>query len=168
MGRLRKLRIEATERANKVLLEGKTEVKPAKTEESEQKTEEFGSLNDFYTLIESNRPNKETVTEEEEEVITEDFMINGKKVDMNSFEVDGIDHSDYPDYVDAYISAATFEDGEELSDEEIEEINVKHSDVVYDAVMDHIHEGNMKNVADKMKYILEYDTRKTRKENLNK
>jgi len=34
--------------------------------------------------------------------------------------------------------------------------------------MDYLHEGNMKEVADKMKYILEYDTTKTRKENLNK
>ena len=167
MGRLRKLRIEATERANKVLLEGKTEVKPAKTEESEQKTEDFGSLQDFYTLIESNRSNEETVTEEEE-VITEGLEINGKKVDKRSFEVDGIDYNDHPDYVDAYISAAKFEDGEKLSDIELDQLNDKHTDVVYDAVMNHLHEGNMKNVADKMKYILEYDTTKTRKENLNK
>ena len=167
MGRLRKLRIEATERANKVLLEGKTEVKPAKTEESEQKTEDFGSLQDFYTLIESNRSNEETVTEEEE-VITEGLEINGKKVDKGSFEVDGIDYNDHPDYVDAYISAAKFEDGEKLSDVELDQLNDKHTDVVYDAVMDYLHEGNMKNVADKMKYILEYDTTKTRKENLNK
>ena len=167
MGRLRKLRIEATERANKVLLEGKTEVKPAKTEESEQKTEDFGSLQDFYTLIESNRSNEETVTEEEE-VITEGLEINGKKVDKGSFEVDGIDYNDHPDYVDAYISAATFEDGEKLSDVELDELNDKYTDVVYDAVMDYLHEGNMKEVADKMKYILEYDTTKTRKENLNK
>tara|TARA_R100000700_G_C3169175_1_gene143960 strand:+ start:1534 stop:2037 length:504 start_codon:yes stop_codon:yes gene_type:complete len=167
MGRLRKLRIEATERANKVLLEGKTEVKPAKTEESEQKTEDFGSLQDFYTLIESNRSNEETVTEEEE-VITEGLEINGKKVDERSFQVDGIDYNDHPDYVDAYISAAKFEDGEKLSDIELDQLNDKHTDVVYDAVMNHLHEGNMKNVADKMKYILEYDTTKTRKENLNK
>ncbi len=108
MGRLRKLRIEATERANKVLLEGKTEVKPAKTEETEQKTEDFGSLQDFYTLIESNRSNEETETEE---VITEEV-------------------------------------------EEKEEETVVTEE--------------MKEVADKMKYILDYDTTKTRKENLNK
>mgnify|MGYP000078344030 CR=1 FL=1 len=109
MGRLRKLRIEATESANKALSEDKTGVKPAKTEESEQKTEDFGSIQDFYTLIESSRTNKETETEEE--VITE-------KV------------------------------------EEKEEETVVTEE--------------MKEVADKMKYILDYDITKTRKENLNK
>lgn len=37
-------------------------------------------------------------------------------------EFDGIDHRDYPDYCDAYVSYAAWDDGTPLSNEEIEEM----------------------------------------------
>ena len=46
--------------------------------------------------------------------------INNKTVDMSSIEIDGIDTDDYPDFCDAYISKAKFEDGTELTDTELE------------------------------------------------
>ena len=54
-------------------------------------------------------------------------------------EVDGIDTSDYPDFCDAFISAATWKDtGEELNDSEIDALNNEH-DFVYGKVLDHLH-----------------------------
>jgi hypothetical protein len=40
------------------------------------------------------------------------YIINNKEVDLNSIEFDGIDMNDYPDFSDAYISAAVFQDGD--------------------------------------------------------
>jgi hypothetical protein len=48
--------------------------------------------------------------------------INGKKVNVNSIEIDGVDRRDSPDFVDAYISYAEYEDGTELSDAELNEL----------------------------------------------
>jgi hypothetical protein len=48
--------------------------------------------------------------------------INGKKVNINSIEIDGVDRRDSPDFVDAYISYAEYEDGTELSDAELNEL----------------------------------------------
>lgn len=54
------------------------------------------------------------------------------KLDM--IEVEGIDHSDYPDFCDAFIAHAEI-DGRELTDDEIDYINDNHSEFVYDCVM---------------------------------
>lgn len=50
----------------------------------------------------------------------------------------GIDHSDAPDYVDAYIVSASWSDGKALTDEELDELNDDKSQV-YDLLMDHLH-----------------------------
>ena len=52
-------------------------------------------------------------------------------------EWDGIDHSDAPDYCDAYIVSAE-RDGVELSEEEIEEIN-NDSELKYELLMEYLH-----------------------------
>ena len=44
-------------------------------------------------------------------------------IDYQSIEIDGIDDGDYPDFVDAYISYATYKDGAELSHEELNKLN---------------------------------------------
>ena len=46
--------------------------------------------------------------------------LNYKLIDNLVF--DGIDHSDHPDYCDAYISEADY-DGEPMSDEMLDELN---------------------------------------------
>lgn len=51
-------------------------------------------------------------------------------------EWDGIDHSDYPDYCDAYIVNAE-RDGVELTEEELEELN--DSDLKYELLMDYLY-----------------------------
>ena len=53
-------------------------------------------------------------------------------------EVTNIDTDDYPDFCDAYISAAQWEDGTFLSEEELDELN-EQGDFVYQAVLKHIY-----------------------------
>jgi hypothetical protein len=67
--------------------------------------------------------------------------INGKPVNVNSIEVDGVDTRDYPDFVDAYATYAEFEDGTPLSDQELELLQDKHGDIVYQAVQDSLFEA---------------------------
>lgn len=43
-------------------------------------------------------------------------------VDYGSIELDGIDPDDYPDFVDAYVTSAEFEDGTPLSEQELEQL----------------------------------------------
>lgn len=58
-----------------------------------------------------------------------------KKRKIINIEVDGIDHRDAPDYVDAYIAYAEWEDtGEPLSDAELDALN-DDGDFVYTRIM---------------------------------
>lgn len=56
---------------------------------------------------------------------------------VSNIEFDGIDYSDYPDFVDAYIINADY-NGRPMTDDEIEELN-QDSDFVYDALMDYLY-----------------------------
>ena len=55
---------------------------------------------------------------------------------ITNIELGGIDHNDYPDFVDAFIESAEI-DGVELTDEELEELNC-NSEFVYDCVLKHL------------------------------
>jgi hypothetical protein len=55
-------------------------------------------------------------------LLSEGVEFNGKPVDVSSIEIDGIDTEDYPDFVDAYIIAADYEDGTPLTDDELQEL----------------------------------------------
>ena len=44
-------------------------------------------------------------------------------IDKSSLDVDGIDWSDYPDFVDAYIASAQWNDGSDLTNDELNELN---------------------------------------------
>ncbi len=56
---------------------------------------------------------------------------------IENIEFDGIDHRDYPDYCDAYITSADY-DGREMTDEELDMINDDAS-FVYDSLMSYLH-----------------------------
>jgi len=45
-----------------------------------------------------------------------------KKIDYNSIEIEDIDMKDFPDFCDAFVSYAEFEDGTELTDEQLDEL----------------------------------------------
>ena len=66
---------------------------------------------------------------------TEDIIIDGKKVDYKSLEVEGIDPKDRPDFVDAFISNAEFDDGEKLSDKQIDQLNDKYCTLAQEVII---------------------------------
>ena len=53
------------------------------------------------------------------------MKINGKWINEDSISIDGIDTRDYPDFCDAFIEYCEFEDGTELKESELEELNDK-------------------------------------------
>ncbi len=66
------------------------------------------------------------------------IKINGKEVNTKSIEIDGIDRRDYPDFVDAYASHAEFTNGEALTDDELDELTDKHSDLIQEKAYDEV------------------------------
>ena len=64
---------------------------------------------------------------------------NIENINTRSFEVDGIDRRDAPDFADAYISYASWNDGTPLTDDELEILNTEYPDVVYSAVENFLH-----------------------------
>lgn len=59
-------------------------------------------------------------------------------LDMRSLEFDGIYRNDAPKYCDAYITAASFTDGTDLTDDELDELN-EDSQFVHDALQDYLY-----------------------------
>jgi hypothetical protein len=54
----------------------------------------------------------------------------GRTVNIASLEIEGVDSCDYPDFCDAQFSYGIFEDGDELTDDELEELTDLYGDVV--------------------------------------
>lgn len=55
---------------------------------------------------------------------------------VDNIEIDGIDTKDYPDFSDAFISAADY-DGREMTDDELDELNEEY-EFVYEQVLKHL------------------------------
>jgi hypothetical protein len=53
---------------------------------------------------------------------------------IDSMEFDDVDHSDYPDFCDAYCSAADY-DGEPMTEDELADLNENHRDFVYERLI---------------------------------
>jgi len=66
------------------------------------------------------------------------FELNGRAVDIGTIEIDGIDRSDYPDFCDAYIASAQYEDGTDLSEDECELLQDTYPGVIYDMIVDNV------------------------------
>ena len=49
---------------------------------------------------------------------------------LNNVQVEGVDMADYPDFVDAYISYAEDDNGNELSDEQLEKLTEDNQEFV--------------------------------------
>lgn len=59
--------------------------------------------------------------------------------DIEDLEFDGINHSDYPDYCDAYITAARYKrSGKPLDDTELDALN-DDSDFIYEALQKYLY-----------------------------
>lgn len=68
--------------------------------------------------------------------INEDHNLCQRCVDVASIEIDGIDGRDYPDFSDAFVSAARWEDGTRLTEDELNELESQHPDLVYERISD--------------------------------
>ena len=64
-------------------------------------------------------------------------------VNHRSIEIDGVDSDDYPDFVDAYVISAEFEDGTPLSEEELEQLTdeLYQSGELADMAAESLYEG---------------------------
>ncbi len=63
------------------------------------------------------------------------MKLDFKKID--NLEFDGIDFSDYPDFVDAFLVSADY-DGKEMTEEQIDYLNDEHRDFVNEQVFSSI------------------------------
>ena len=52
--------------------------------------------------------------------VNEDHHLCQKCVDVGSIEIEGINTRDYPDFADAYVSAAKWDDGTDLTEAEMD------------------------------------------------
>ena len=57
---------------------------------------------------------------------------------ISNIEIEGIDHTDHPDYCDAFISSADL-DGVEMTDKQLDDLNNNYVYFVYDAVLNFIY-----------------------------
>lgn len=58
--------------------------------------------------------------------------------EIQCLEFEDIDYNDYPDFCDAHISKADYK-GSEMTDEELDDLNMNHSQFVYESLWDWIH-----------------------------
>ena len=63
------------------------------------------------------------------------MQLNLSQIDNMEFE--GVDFSDYPDFVDAFLVSADI-DGRELTEEEVDYLNDEHYEFVNESVFDSI------------------------------
>ena len=56
---------------------------------------------------------------------------------ISNVSLDGLDHSDYPDYCDAFIDSAYY-DGEEMTDEQLDQLHEDY-ELVSELVYDNLH-----------------------------
>jgi hypothetical protein len=71
------------------------------------------------------------------------ILLEVKNLDdiLEDYQIDGIDPHDYPDLCDAFIDNATFKNGQELTGEELDFIQDKHSAWISEKAIDIIHNG---------------------------
>lgn len=66
------------------------------------------------------------------------LMLNGKEVERGSIEIDGINPKDYPDFSDAYISAASYVDGTPVDDNDLGQLEDENYGLVNDLAHDRL------------------------------
>ena len=57
---------------------------------------------------------------------------------IEDIEFDGINHEDYPDFCDAFISSATYQN-RDMTEEELEILDEEYRDFVYEKLMDYLY-----------------------------
>ena len=62
-----------------------------------------------------------------------------KKINWKSLKFEDIDPQDYPDFANAYVSYAEYEDGSALTDDELEKLDTEYPKEVYNALENYLH-----------------------------
>ena len=75
-------------------------------------------------------------------------------IDYGSIDIDGVDTNDYPDFTDAFIAAANFEDGTPLTDEELDQLNDEMAGEIHDLAYQSLFEGKTKREQKLIKEVL--------------
>lgn len=57
---------------------------------------------------------------------------------VSNIEFGGIDHTDHPDYSDAAVISADY-DGKKMNDEQVDILNDRYPDFVYDKLWNYLH-----------------------------
>ena len=65
-----------------------------------------------------------------------EIEVNGKLVNVRSIEIGGIDLADYPDFCDAYIEYAEFENGIPLNEMELNNLEEDYPELVHELAHD--------------------------------
>ena len=65
-----------------------------------------------------------------ENATSKDVKFKGKKVNVDSIEIEDIDRRDHPDYSDAFISYAEYTNGKKLTDKELEDFQDENYELV--------------------------------------
>lgn len=65
------------------------------------------------------------------------YIIDGKTVDAQTIEIDGVNSRDYPDFVDAYVYEAKFTDGTALNADQLATLTDRYasSGAMFDRIM---------------------------------
>lgn len=59
------------------------------------------------------------------------LTLNGREVDPQSINIEGVDRADYPDFADAFIAEAVWmNDGTALDDEELNQLTDENGELV--------------------------------------
>ena len=87
--------------------------------------------NNFSKILETFKSLNETFNRD-------NIVIDGKQVNLNTIQIDGIDTNDYPDFVDAYIGNASFVDGTPLSDDQCLALSQNYPQIVSDNIQDQL------------------------------
>jgi len=67
-----------------------------------------------------------------------EFQKKWARLEIEDIEVDGIDTRDAPDFCDAFICGASWSDGTDLTQDELDELN-EDGDFVYAQVENHLY-----------------------------
>ena len=67
------------------------------------------------------------------------IQINNKTINIKSISLEGVEMNDYPDFCDAYISYAEFNDGVELTETELETLTDDNLDLVNEIAHERLH-----------------------------
>ncbi len=102
--------------------------------------QELKSRGIVNTAMKSNKNYKKIIMAKTKiKISSSSVIINGKPVDTKSISLAGIDTRDYPDFSDAFVQEAAFEDGTLLNEEELNQLMDLYPEFIHEKIEDFLH-----------------------------